>query len=227
MNESALEDLNSIEMNQLLTNTSTINTEDYLDQTMGSNMDFYVGSNPSTSTPNTSSSNQFNYPSTSSQIRHSSTTHLNSPMPSTSGYHPHQIPTSTNNHYQQQQMEAHKYSNYYPHHSNPQAYQNPIMHQQQPLLQPIHSNNPHSSHHPHYHQGLRPSTSYSYNNHHMPQVDHRRIALMNGVHPPGSNHLSTSPDSGIQSIDGSPPSTFTPPMVSPYTIQVSQLTIFE
>lgn len=37
---------------------------------------------------------------------------------------------------------------------------------------------------------------------------------------PGASHISSTPDSGIQSIDGSPPSVYTPPMVSPYSSQV-------
>lgn len=46
-----------------------------------------------------------------------------------------------------------------------------------------------------------------------------------GWHPylvahPGGSHISSTPDSGIQSIDGSPPSVYTPPMVSPYSSQV-------
>uniref|UniRef100_A0A914H086 BAH domain-containing protein n=1 Tax=Globodera rostochiensis TaxID=31243 RepID=A0A914H086_GLORO len=41
-----------------------------------------------------------------------------------------------------------------------------------------------------------------------------------GAHPGGPSHISSTPDSGIQSIDGSPPSVYTPPMVSPYASQV-------
>nr|CAD2142669.1 unnamed protein product [Meloidogyne enterolobii] len=36
---------------------------------------------------------------------------------------------------------------------------------------------------------------------------------------PGGSHISSTPDSGIQSLD-SPPSVYTPPMVSPYSSQV-------
>lgn len=39
---------------------------------------------------------------------------------------------------------------------------------------------------------------------------------------PGGSHISSTPDSGIQSIDGSPPSVYTPPMVSPYASQVNK-----
>jgi hypothetical protein len=185
MNESAaLEDLNSIEMNQLLANTSTINTEDYLDQTLSSNMDFYVDR------PSTSAQNEYNYQQKS-------------------------VPTTSAPQYQQPHLPQ-KYYYAHPNHSNnhPMPTLMPAHHGHQmpgPLLQPAHLND----HHPHFgHRNM-------YNNYnHQQMVDHRRAALMHGMHPSGSNQLSTSPDSGIQSIDGSPPSMSTPPMVSPYTVQV-------
>jgi hypothetical protein len=177
MNESAaLEDLNSIEMNQLLANTSTINTEDYLDQTLSSNMDFYVDR------PSTSANSEFTYPQ-----------HKNVPTSS------HQYPSTHHSKY------------YYPHSTN--NHHMPMHHGHQmsgPLLQPAHVND-HAQHFGH-------RNMYNFQ---QPTVDHRRAAIMHGMHPPGSNQLSTSPDSGIQSIDGSPPSMSTPPMVSPYTVQVS------
>lgn len=190
MNESALEDLNSIEMNQLLANTSTINTEDYLDQHVNGNIDFYDG-HPSTSTPNTVNPGQFNYPAPKQHPSHSR--HMRNSMPSTSHNYP---------------QNGHP-SMHYPNYYGPSTH-----HPQQMMLQPMHPNDQ-TVHNSHY----RPGTSYSYNN---PQLTGGRIAHMNGVQPPGSNHLSTSPDSGIQSIDGSPPSTFTPPMVSPFTVQVKR-----
>lgn len=218
MNESALEDLNSIEMNQLLANTTTINTEDYLDQSLSGNMDFYVGHPTATSTPNTST--QFQYPSNKFQQASTSMapieSPMGSPMPSTSRLH--QGPSGSHpQHYHNGHANHHmpKYHNYYGHPTPGPSHYN----HQGSLLQPMHD-------HSHYHPGMRPSTSATaygpYNHPHMAGVDPRRVAMINGMAPPGSNNqLSTSPDSGIQSIDGSPPSTFTPPMVSPYTVQVS------
>lgn len=212
MNESsALEDLNLIEMNQLLANTS-INTADYLDQTLNSNMDFCVDQ-PSTSS--VSAQSEYSYSAQQPHTSKSDPTQLPGCSTSASTQHQHyphvaQNKTSSHFYYHSSHSNHHMSSQMMNHHPG-----NSVSHRGQ-LLQPAHMNNEHH----HFQQPtVRSSTSYGYN--HQQVMYHRRVALMNGVHPPGSNQLSTSPDSGIQSIDGSPPSSMcTPPMVSPYTVQV-------
>uniref|UniRef100_A0AC34R7N9 Histone-lysine N-methyltransferase n=1 Tax=Panagrolaimus sp. JU765 TaxID=591449 RepID=A0AC34R7N9_9BILA len=67
--------------------------------------------------------------------------------------------------------------------------------------------NPPNNHYQNYHQ----------QNHHNPAW----INVRPLQYPNNAQMTSSTPDSGIQSIDGSPPSTtaFTPPMVSPYAVQ--------
>ncbi|KAI6171532.1 Histone-lysine N-methyltransferase [Aphelenchoides bicaudatus] len=209
MSESAaLEDLNSIEMNQLLANTSTINTEDYLDQTLSSNMDFYVD-RPSTSA-NFNFQQQKQTPNCSTASNCSTANHQFQAPPPLQHYNktPYFYPPNPQSHHSNSHM---------PHlMPQPAHYQNHNIPHTAPLLQPAHLASDHAPSQ-HHHFGHRNINMYGNFNHQ--QVDPRRAALMNGMQ--GSNQLSTSPDSGIQSIDGSPPSMCTPPMVSPYTLQAA------
>ena len=66
---------------------------------------------------------------------------------------------------------------------------------------------------------------YVYNQPQGHHGNHQQWAGQRQIQYPGPNNQMTSstPDSGIQSIDGSPPSSsaFTPPMVSPYPVQAT------
>nr|CAD2148431.1 unnamed protein product [Meloidogyne enterolobii] len=232
------EDLHEIDLSQLV-NSTVITTEDYLpsqsEPPIYTNMDMYnpnnngncVGLHQQSTTSNNNICHQMQ--STNKDVRDIPISN-NSPIQLITQQQrpPLNFVENPNTQIQQQQSSLHSVS---------------IIPKNTNIQRPSTSNNNNIIHHP---STTTISSNHQYNTdhhqHHQHQQQHSSSNIstvsvipslisqqqtcnsQQGWSPylvplPGGSHISSTPDSGIQSLD-SPPSVYTPPMVSPYSSQV-------